>query len=100
MRRNWNLSLRTLAAAGSLLGCCGMAVAQGSQGSQSSQGGQSQPPAQSGDKPKTPDVTPLSLDNAPAPVNAASAADVTHCALADVTAPHPRLSHRQGSGLR
>ncbi len=70
MRRNWNLSLRTLAAAGSLLGCCGMAVAQGSQGSQSSQGGQSQPPAQSGDKPKTPDVTPLSLDNAPAPVNA------------------------------
>jgi tetratricopeptide (TPR) repeat protein len=70
MRRNWNWCLETLAAAGLLLGCCGMAVAQGSQGSQSSQGGQSQPPAPSSDKPKTPDLTPLSLDNAPAPVNA------------------------------
>ena len=37
--------------------------------SQAGQGSQSQPPAQPGDKPKTPDVTPLTLDM-PAPVNA------------------------------
>jgi len=36
---------------------------------QSAQGSQSQPPAQQNDKPKTPDVTPLTLD-APAPVSA------------------------------
>jgi tetratricopeptide (TPR) repeat protein len=40
------------------------------QGSQSSQSGQSQPPAQSTDKSKTPDVTPLTLDSAPPPVSA------------------------------
>jgi len=49
-------------------------VAQGSQGasgSQNGQAGQSQPPAQTGDKTKTPDVTPLTLDTAaPAPVSA------------------------------
>ncbi len=53
-----------------LASCCIMAAAQGSQGSQSGQGGQSQPPAQSSDKPKSPDVTPLTLDSAPPPVNA------------------------------
>ena len=65
------LCLETLAIGGLLLSACGIAAAQGSQGSQGgqSQGGQSQPPAQ--DKSKTPDVTPLSLDSgAPAPVNA------------------------------
>lgn len=40
------------------------------QGSQPSQGGQNPPAAQQGDKPKTPDVTPLTLDAAPPPVNA------------------------------
>jgi tetratricopeptide (TPR) repeat protein len=70
MRSKWNLCLETLAVAGLLLGFCGIAAAQGSQGSQGGQGSQSQPPAQSSDKPKAPDVTPLSLDNAPAPVNA------------------------------
>jgi tetratricopeptide (TPR) repeat protein len=69
MRRKSNLWLEILASAGLLLGACGIAAAQGSQGSQSGQGGQSQPPAQSSDKPKTPDVTPLSLDTPP-PVSA------------------------------
>jgi tetratricopeptide (TPR) repeat protein len=45
-------------------------MAQGSQSGQSGQGSQSQPPAQSTDKSKTPDVAPLSLDSAPPPVNA------------------------------
>jgi len=69
MRRksNW---FEVLTIAGFLLGSCGMAAAQGSQGSQSGQAGQSQPPAQSSDKSKTPDVTPLTLDSAPPPVNA------------------------------
>ena len=73
MRRKRNLFLETLIFVAFLLGSCGMALAQGSQGSQGgqgSQGSQSQPPAQSTDKSKTPDVTPLSLDSAPPPVNA------------------------------
>ena len=70
MRRKWSCCLEALAIAGVLLGACGLAVAQGGQSSQSGQGGQSQPPAQSTDKSKTPDVTPLTLDAAPAPVNA------------------------------
>lgn len=70
MRSKWNLCLETVTVAGLLLGSCGIAVAQGSQGSQSGQGGQSQPPAQSSNKPKAPDVTPLSLDSTPPPVNA------------------------------
>ena len=70
MRRKSNLSLEIVAVTGLLLGSCSIAVAQGSeQGSQSGQGGQSQPPAQSTDKSKTPDVAPLSLDAA-APVSA------------------------------
>lgn len=70
MRCNKKLLFDALATSGLLLACCGMAVAQGSQGSQSGQGGQSQPPAQSSDKAKAPDVTPLTLDSAPPPVNA------------------------------
>ena len=70
MRRKSNLWLEAVTLAGLLIGCCGLAMAQGSQGSQSGQGSQSQPPAQSTDKSKTPDVTPLSLDSAPPPVNA------------------------------
>jgi tetratricopeptide (TPR) repeat protein len=64
MRSRWNLYLEVLSIAGVLLGACGMAAAQGSQG------GQSQPPAQSSDKSKTPDVTPLTLDTPPPPVSA------------------------------
>jgi tetratricopeptide (TPR) repeat protein len=70
MRGNEKFWLDVLATSGLLIASCGLAAAQGSQGSQSGQGGQSQPPAQSSDKPKTPDVTPLTLDNAPPPVNA------------------------------
>ena len=70
MSRKSNLWLEALTLAGFLMGSCGLAVAQGRQGSQSGQGSQSQPPAQSTDKSKTPDVTPLSLDSAPPPVNA------------------------------
>jgi tetratricopeptide (TPR) repeat protein len=73
MRRKSNLWLEALTLAGFLIGSCGLAVAQGSQGSQSGQSGQasqSQPPAQSTDKSKTPDITPLSLDSTPPPVNA------------------------------
>lgn len=66
-RKFW---LEALMISGLLLASCGMAAAQGTQGSQSGQGGQSQPPAQSSDKSKTPDVTPLTLDSAPPPVNA------------------------------
>src|SRR5256884_6117547 len=73
MRRKANLWLEALTLAGFLMSSCGLAVAQGSQGSlngQSGQGSQSQPPAPSTDKSKTPDVTPLSLDSAPPPVSA------------------------------
>ncbi|HKW31576.1 MAG TPA: tetratricopeptide repeat protein [Candidatus Acidoferrum sp.] len=70
MRSTRNLCLRTLTTAGLLLGLCWALMAQGSQSSQSGQGGQSQPPAQSSDKSKTPDVTPLTLDSAPPPVSA------------------------------
>jgi len=68
MKRNKKSWLDALIISGLLLASCGMAAGQGSQGSQS---GQSQPPAQSSDKPKAPDVTPLSLDSAaPPPVSA------------------------------
>ena len=70
MRSNRNLLLDALTISALLLASCGVAAAQGSQGSQSSQGGQSQPPAQTSDKPKAPEVTPLTLDSAPPPVNA------------------------------
>jgi tetratricopeptide (TPR) repeat protein len=69
MRRTWNLWLEAAAIAGLLLCMRGTAAAQTGQGSQSGQGSQTQPPAQPGDKSKSPDVTPLTLDAAP-PVNA------------------------------
>ena len=70
MRRNNRFWLNAWTAGALLLASCGVAAAQGSQGSQSGQAGQTQPPAQPTDKSKTPDVTPLTLDNAPPPVNA------------------------------
>ena len=70
MRRKSNLWLEALTLGGFLIGSCGLAVAQGSQGSPSSQGSQSQPPAQSTDKSKTPDITPLSLDSTAPPASA------------------------------
>ena len=70
MRRKSNLWLEALTLAGFLIGSCGLAVAQSSPSGQSSQGSQSQPPAPSTDKSKTPEVTPLSLDSTPPPVNA------------------------------
>lgn len=70
MRSNRKLLLDALTISALLFASCGAAAAQGSQVSQSSQGGQSQPPAQTSDKPKAPDVTPLTLDSAPPPVNA------------------------------
>lgn len=66
MTRNWKNCLKAVIVV-ALLACPNLvAVAQSSQ---SGQGSQSQPPAQQADKPKTPEVTPLTLD-APAPVNA------------------------------
>ena len=66
MRKTWNIWLGAVTIAGLLV--CASGVAAG-QGSQQGQGSKSQPPAQPSDKPKTPEVTPLTLD-APAPVNA------------------------------
>jgi tetratricopeptide (TPR) repeat protein len=66
MRKTWNIWLGVATVAGLLV--CASGVAAG-QGSLQGQGSQSQPPAQQSDKPKTPEVTPLTLD-APAPVNA------------------------------
>lgn len=70
MRANFNMLLRALLIAGLLFSACRIAAAQSGQSSQSGQGqGGQTPPAQSSDKSKTPDVTPLTLDAAP-PVNA------------------------------
>jgi tetratricopeptide (TPR) repeat protein len=66
MRRNWKFGLEAVAIA--VLLACGSEV-RAAQSSQSGPGSQSQPPAQQSDKPKTPEVTPLTLD-APAPVSA------------------------------
>src|SRR6267378_4376421 len=60
MRKTWNIWLGVATVAGLLVCASGVAAGQGSQ---------SQPPAQQSDKPKTPEVTPLTLD-ALAPVNA------------------------------
>jgi tetratricopeptide (TPR) repeat protein len=73
MRTKTNPWLKALTLIGFLLSSCALVEAQGSQGSQSGQSGpgsQSQPPAQPADKSKTPDLTPLSLDSTPPPVNA------------------------------
>jgi tetratricopeptide (TPR) repeat protein len=66
MRKKWNSFFGVATVAALLAGMNGVAAAQSAQ---SGQGGQSQPPAQQGDKSKTPEVTPLTLD-APPPVNA------------------------------
>ena len=65
MRMKWSIWLQAVTAAGLLAGASGSAAAVLIY----DQAGQSQPPPQQGDKSKTPDVTPLTLD-APAPVNA------------------------------
>ena len=62
MRRNW----RMITIVGLLVCASGIARAQSSP---SGQGSQSQPAPQPGDKSKTPEITPLTLD-APAPVSA------------------------------
>ena len=70
MRSKWNKWLETAAMAALLLGSCGMALAQSGQSGQSQSQQQGQQPAQSTDKSKTPESTPLTLDAAPPPVNA------------------------------
>jgi len=64
MRKKWNVWLEVATVAGLLVCTSGAAAARGSL---YGQGSQSQPPPQQTDKPKTPEVTPLTLD---APVNA------------------------------
>lgn len=64
MRNKMNIGAATVAAL--LIGANIVTAAQGSQSGQTSQ---SQPPAQQADKPKTPEVTPLTLDVTP-PVSA------------------------------
>ncbi len=66
MRKTRNIWLGVATVAGLLVSAIGVAAARDSRYGQA---GQSQPPAQQSDKPKTPEVTPLTLD-APAPVNA------------------------------
>jgi len=66
MRIEWNVWLKTVTAAGLLVCANGTAAATVLDYDQASQ---SQPAPQQGDKSKTPDVTPLTLD-VPAPVNA------------------------------
>ena len=66
MRKTWNIWLRVATVAGLLVSAIGVAAARDSRYRQASQ---SQPPAQQSDKPKAPEVTPLTLD-APAPLNA------------------------------
>ena len=66
MIKKWNVGLGVATVAALLVGTNGVAAAEGSRYGQA---GQSQPPAQQSDKPKTPEVTPLTLDVAP-PVSA------------------------------
>jgi len=66
MRIKWIIWLETVAVAGLLVGAKEAAASAVLHHNQASQ---SQPPPQQGDKTKTPDVTPLTLD-VPAPVNA------------------------------
>lgn len=65
MTKKWNICLEGACLAALLAAACGVAA----QSLLSGQGSQSQPPAQQSDKPKTPEVAPLTLD-APAPANA------------------------------
>jgi tetratricopeptide (TPR) repeat protein len=66
MTRTWNFWLRATAMAGVLLCLSWTASAQSGQ---SGQGSQPPPPTQAAEKPKSPEMTPLTLDVAP-PVNA------------------------------
>lgn len=83
MRRMWNIWWEAAAIAAVLLCGSGMAAAQGTP---SGQGSQAPPPAQAGDKSKTPDAPALSLD-APAPVNAEE--DAAYKVFQDVPATDP-----------
>src|SRR5437867_2308681 len=65
-RKKWNIRLEVASVVGLLVCAMGVTAARGSR---YGQGSQSQPPPQQTDKPKAPEVTPLTLD-APAPVNA------------------------------
>jgi tetratricopeptide (TPR) repeat protein len=78
MKRIWNSWSATAASAAMLLCWSGIAAGQGTPSGQASQ---SQPPAQTGDKPKTTDAPALTLD-APAPVNAEE--DAAYKAFQDV----------------
>jgi tetratricopeptide (TPR) repeat protein len=60
--RKWSILFGAANLMGLLPWASGIAIGQGSQ---SGQGGQSQPPAQQTDKPKAPEVTPLTLDTPP-----------------------------------
>src|SRR5882672_7629367 len=64
MRRKWNIGLGAATVAALVIG-----IVAAAQGSQYGQAGQSQPPVHQTDKPKTPEVTPLTLDASP-PVSA------------------------------
>jgi tetratricopeptide (TPR) repeat protein len=66
MRNKWSIGLGAATVATLLIGTNLVAAEQGSQSGQPSQ---SQPPAQQANKPKTPEVAPLTLDVAP-PVSA------------------------------
>src|SRR5215469_9439842 len=66
MRKTWTICTKIAITTGLLVCANGVAMAQSAQ---SGQGSQSQPPAQQSDKPKTPEITPLTLDTAP-PVSA------------------------------
>jgi tetratricopeptide (TPR) repeat protein len=66
MRKNWNIGLGAATVAALLIGAN---IAVAAQGSQPGQASQSQPPSQQSNRPKTPEVTPLTLDVTP-PVSA------------------------------
>jgi tetratricopeptide (TPR) repeat protein len=78
MRKKRNIGLGVATVAALLIGTNGVAAAQGSQSGQASQ---SKPPAQQTDKPKTLEVTPLTLD-APPPVSAEE--DAAYKAFQDI----------------
>jgi tetratricopeptide (TPR) repeat protein len=79
MRKKWNTGLGTATVAALLMGTNIVVAAQGSQSGQSTQG---QPPAQQSNKPKTPEVTPLTLDAPPPPVSAEE--DAAYKAFQDI----------------
>ena len=64
MRKRWTICIQIVIVTGLLVYTGGTTAAQSTQ-SQSGQGSQSPPPPQQTDKPKTPEITPLTLDTAP-----------------------------------